>query len=140
MPISSLDALLRGMEPALAEKEFYFACVDEGSLLELSGHMDFIAGILREEEGLTVIFSADALEEISQLSKGRPIGPFALITLNVNSDLLAVGFLARLSAALAAEGISVNAMSAYHHDHLFVPSGKKDAAMDALRKLSKGTS
>ncbi len=54
----------------------------------------------------------------------------------MNSDLRAVGFLAKIAAALAADGISVNAYSAYHHDHLLVPFERKDDAMKALLRLS----
>ena len=45
--------------------------------------------------------------------------PFAsrLITLTVRSSLEAVGLLAAITARLADAGISVNAVSAFHHDH-----------------------
>ena len=45
-----------------------------------------------------------------------------MITLDVHSSLESVGFLAAVSARLAAAGIPCNAVSAFHHDHLFVPS------------------
>ncbi|MBU0590574.1 ACT domain-containing protein, partial [Candidatus Micrarchaeota archaeon] len=57
--------------------------------------------------------------------------------LTVNSDLFAVGFLAKITTALAAKGISMNAYSAYHHDHLLVPFERKEEAMEILDKLSK---
>lgn len=61
---------------------------------------------------------------------------WSLITLNVNSDLAAVGFLAAITPALAQAGISVNVVSAYYHDHLFVPEGKAKEALKILQKLS----
>jgi hypothetical protein len=43
--------------------------------------------------------------------------------------------LAKITTALAKEGISVNAFSAYYHDHLFVPYDRKEDAMAALAEL-----
>jgi hypothetical protein len=60
-----------------------------------------------------------------------------LITLNVHSDLSAIGFLARITGALAESGISVNAVSAYYHDHLFVPINAAKRAIIILNGLSK---
>ncbi len=136
--VSDPGKLLLGMEPSLREGKFFFASVGEDQMMNLANYLDYISGIFRESEGLSVIFSEDIREEMSGLSDSDVVGPFALISLGVNSDLMAVGFLARLSAALAAEGISVNAVSAYHHDHLFVPYPEKEAAMEALRKLAEG--
>ena len=59
--------------------------------------------------------------------------PCRMITLDIHSSLEAVGFLAAILPRLAAAGIGVNPVSAFHHDHLFVPS---DRAEDALAILS----
>ncbi|MEY9903549.1 hypothetical protein ABIA44_007723 [Bradyrhizobium sp. USDA 329] len=65
--------------------------------------------------------------------------PSRLITLTVHSALDAVGLLAAITARLAEAGISVNAVSAFHHDHLFVPADRADEAMAVLREMSKAT-
>ena len=135
--VSDLGNLLAGMSPKLDSGKYYMASVDESQLMILANYLDYVVAIFREAEGLSVVVSEDIRAEISELTEDKPAGPFALITLGVNSDLMAVGFLARIAAALAAEGISVNAYSAYHHDHILVPSEKKDLAMQALEKLSK---
>jgi len=136
-PTKDLAGLLKNMAPALAEGKYYIATVDESQLMALSGHLDHIVDIFREEEGLSLVFSEEIKEEISSMAGKPVVGPFARITLTVHSDLLAVGFLARITEALAEKGISVNAFSAYHHDHLFVPYEKKDEAMGVLRKLTE---
>ena len=66
-------------------------------------------------------------------------GQFAsrLITLTVHSSLEAVGFLAAIAGRLAEAGISVNAVSAYYHDHLFVPEHRADEALRLLQNMSK---
>ena len=52
-------------------------------------------------------------------------------------DLEAVGFLAAITTRLAEDGIPVNAVSAFHHDHLFVPLDRLDDAMAALAELTR---
>ena len=48
--------------------------------------------------------------------------------------------MAAISTALAAAEIPCNVVSAYHHDHLFVPWARREAAMTALRALAAGSS
>jgi len=59
------------------------------------------------------------------------------ITLTINSALDAVGFLAAITTRLAAAGISVNAVSAFHHDHIFVPLTRAEEAMELLSSLAE---
>lgn len=121
--------------PEIAKGKYFFASVDESQLMTVAGYLDYIIGIYREEEGLTLVFSDEIKEEMESISQEKVAGPFALITLKMNSDLFAVGLLASVTGALAKEKIAVNAFSAYHHDHLLVPYGKKDAALAVLKKL-----
>jgi len=64
------------------------------------------------------------------------IYPCRLITLTVHSSLDAIGFVARITSALAEAGISVNPIAAYHHDHLLVPSDRAADTMAVLEGLS----
>ena len=59
-----------------------------------------------------------------------------MITLEVQSDLTAVGFVAAVARALADAGIPANAVAAYNHDHLFVPAERADAALRTLERMS----
>jgi hypothetical protein len=87
--------------------------------------------VFREREGTTVIVPRTQAADLSAA------GSFACerITLQVPSDLAAVGFLAAVTTALAEAGIGVNAVSAFHHDHLFVPAGHGARALSVLRQL-----
>lgn len=77
------------------------------------------------------------LERADALRAGLPyVYPCRLITLTVHSSLDAVGFVARITSALADAGISVNPIAAYHHDHLLVPSDRAAEAMAILERLS----
>ncbi len=134
--VSDLKKLLKDMQPKMAKTKCFMASVGEGQLMALSGYLQDIICIYRETEGLTVVFEEGIRGDIAGMTE-MMAGPFALITLNVRSDLMAVGFLARISDALAKEKISVNAFSAYHHDHLLVPWERKEDALKALERLGK---
>lgn len=134
--VSELEELIRNMKPRLRGGEYYLSSVDDSRLMDIAGYLGHIADVFREDEGISVVFSGEILEEMLGISKSKPVGPFAWITLDVYSDLMAVGFLARITEALAKDGISVNAFSAYHHDHLFVPYEKRMNVMGILKRLS----
>ncbi len=123
------------IEPRLAEGKYYFATVEESQLMAITGYLGSVAAIFRETEGLTVVVSEDAKDGIAGLSRKKLQGPFALITLGAQTDLYLVGFLAKITEALAKEKIAVNAFSAYFHDHLFVPYERKEDALRVLGKL-----
>ena len=59
-----------------------------------------------------------------------------MITLEIHSSLQAVGFLAAVTARLAAADMGVNPVSGYFHDHLFVPEDRAEEAMRILSELA----
>ncbi len=125
---SDLATLLRTMSPALDPREFAFCNLPPDAAASLAREA---LGTFRETEGVTLI-----LERRIALANGLPAGPaWALITLTVHSSLSAVGFLAAVSQALAQAGIPLNAVSAFHHDHLFVPWPDRDRALAVLNSL-----
>jgi hypothetical protein len=86
----------------------------------------------REQEGTTLVIRREEAERLGL----RHQFASRLITLTVHSALEAVGFLAAITARLAEAGISVNAVSAFHHDHLFVPAHRADEALTVLQSMS----
>lgn len=88
--------------------------------------------IFREREGDTLILPE---EEASAAGLSFTF-PSRMITLNVHSSLDAVGFLAVITTRLAAAGMGVNPVSAYFHDHLFVPAGRAGEAMAVLHAFA----
>ena len=127
--ISDLRTLLAGMKPELDETEYLFVSVDSGRLPALTA-----ASLLsfRENEGFTLVLPKEGAER-----SGLPYRyPCRKITLSVCSDLAAVGFLAEICRTLADAGISVNPVSAFYHDHLFVPSDRAEEALGVLEKLA----
>lgn len=125
---TNLDILLENMAPTMAEGEYVICSVD---LDEHEGLAARALGTFVEAEGATII----VLREHADRLKLRYTFIARMITLQVHSSLNAVGLLAAVSAALAAHGIPANTVSAYYHDHLFVPADQAHAALQILQKL-----
>ena len=126
---TNLTRLLAGMKPRLLPGNFVFATLPPGAA--------FPAGIealmiFRESEGVTLI-----LEE-GEARKAGMSGTFRsrMITLEIHSSLDAVGFLAAITGRLAEAGMGVNPVSAFHHDHLFVPADRAEEALFILEQLA----
>jgi hypothetical protein len=124
-----LQVLLGDMAPALRDGEYVFCSVEPSSFQHLQVQP---LGFFHEQEGLTLILDKGAAD-LAGLSYQAS---FKMITLSIHSDLEAVGFIAAVAGRLAAAGISVNPVSAYYHDHLFIPSAQADLALEQLRQLS----
>ncbi|HEY0542993.1 MAG TPA: ACT domain-containing protein [Actinoallomurus sp.] len=122
---TDLGRLLAGLDPELHDGVYVFATLRD----DVPG-LDPIM-VFAESEGRTVIARA---EEAHRAGLGG-VFPSAWITLRVHSSLEAVGLMAAVSTALAEAGISCNAVSAYHHDHLFVPYARAQDALDVLHRL-----
>lgn len=126
---TDLARLLAGLAPALAPQprairtQAHDAPVPANALL-----------LFREDEGTTVI--VPVVDNDDGEGDGAP--QWAQITLRIHSSLDAVGMMAAISAALAEAGIPCNVVSAYYHDHLFVPWARRDDAMAALQALAAG--
>lgn len=125
-----LDALLRNTKPELLDGTFVFCTIPPSEPIPaaLNPQLTF-----REQEGTTLVI----LREEAEASGLRYAFASRLITLTVHSALDAVGFLAAITARLAEAGISVNAVSAFHHDHLFVPVERADEALKVLQEMSE---
>jgi uncharacterized protein len=120
-----LNALLANIQPIMRPETYVFCTLPAGRDIP-----DAVSPMqtFREHEGTALIVTL-AEAEAAALSYQFPS---RMITLNVFSALDAVGFLAAVTARLAAAGISVNAVSAFHHDHLFVPVDRAEEAMRLL--------
>jgi len=127
---TDLKELVRSMKPKIRQIELVFCTISWEELPEIP--LDPLL-FFKELEGVTMVMpkrEADSLELLYD-------NTWSWIELTVHSSLNAIGFLSIISTALADEGISVNVVSAYHHDHLFVPDDKAKQAVKVLRKLSK---
>ena len=126
---SRLGPLLRSMSPHLSDEVFVFLTFPAQEAIPpgLDPVMTFV-----EAEGRTLVVSRSAA-----LAAGHDADfPSRMITLEVHSDLAAIGFLAAITHRLAKAGIAVNAVSAFFHDHLFVQEARAEEALTLLQMLS----
>lgn len=108
-----------------------------GVLAEISE--PFCALIVDKDE-VTLIIPAEAVPDFAARLRDHvaAASSYRLITLDVELEPNLVGFMARISAALAAAGVSILPLAAYSRDHLLVPSAQADTARQALEKLQSG--
>jgi hypothetical protein len=126
--IRDLSSLLENLEPRHIPGEFVFCSIDSRDLQSL-GNTPLL--IFRESEGITVVVPKEVAMQHSLSFENT----WGLLTLSVHSDLEAVGLLATVTKALANSDISVNVVSAYYHDHLFVPYSKVYDALKILEEI-----
>jgi hypothetical protein len=125
----NLQKLLASMTPRLHPEVYVFTTLPPGAPLPkgLVPVMRFI-----EREGTTLILAESHAKAAGFLGTFR----CRMITLDIHSSLEAVGFLAAITTRLAAAGMGVNPVSAFYHDHLFVPAERAEEALAILHKLA----
>ena len=126
---TDLRKLLASMTPQLLPDVHVFATLAQGA--SLPNGLDPVMSF-REREGTTLIVTEDQARAAGLGSIFR----CRMITLDIHSSLEAVGFLAAITTRLAAAGMGVNPVSAFYHDHLFVPADRAEEAMELLRRLA----
>ncbi len=122
---TDLDFLIKNMQPILEDEDLVFCSLSPAQAEE---YFVLCQGYYVEREGITVIIGKH-LADLNDLAYDLL---FKRITLNVHSSLTAVGFLARITEVLAAQGFSMNVVSAYYHDHLYIQSVQAQAALETL--------
>ena len=125
----NLEQLLKSMQPVLQNGEYIFCSIDSQD--HRCAALNPI-GSFQEQEGLTLILPREEADAAGIFYAST----FAMITLSVHSSLESVGFLATITSVLAQQEISVNPISAYYHDHLFVPIDRVNEAMSLLQTLA----
>lgn len=127
----NLDALRSRMSPTLNSETFVYCSFDDGAVpAGLAPICTF-----REREAMTAIVPK-AQAQVHGIAYQFEC---AMITLNVHSSLEAIGFLAVVTQALARERIPCNVVSAYFHDHLFIPVADRERALKVLAETSAAT-
>ena len=124
----SCQELLANLNPTLCPDPWVFTRVAEGEPHLSEDHSVF--ALIREEEGLTAIRRAGPSDDLETL----PL--FARITLQVYSDLEAVGLTAAVSGVLAEQNLCANIVCRLNHEKKFVPYRRGDEALQCLKRIS----
>lgn len=122
---TDLRDLLANLDPQLYPDPWVFAVAPE-----VPAEAQPFA-IIREDEGATLVVTLAEAERLGLTFDYVA----ARITLRIHSALEAVGMTAALACVLADVGLSCNVIAGCHHDHLFVPCGRRAEALEALRTL-----
>ncbi|RST88273.1 ACT domain-containing protein [Aquibium carbonis] len=128
---TNLARLLAGMSPSLDETVYVFAFLPAGSPETV---VSAVLMRFAEAEGTTLVLPREEAERAGLVFTF----PCRRIVLEIHSSLEAVGFLAMILPRLAAASIGVNPVSAFHHDHLFVPEDRAADAMAILSAIATG--
>ena len=124
----NLDTLLKTLSAKLIEGVFVIVTVPFGEVpVGLAPRMLF-----QESEGTTLILLKSEAEAHGLAYEF----PSRMITLNVHSSSEAVGFMAVIATALAEQGMGVNPVAGFYHDHLFIPEDRVQDALDVLAQLA----
>lgn len=98
----------------------------------------FCAAIADKDE-LSLLLRDDVQQEFSKRLRAADISDqvYRLITFEAQLKPSLVGFMAKISQALAAADIPILVYAAYSRDHIFVPQPHFDAAMRTLGALQE---
>ncbi|RWC39460.1 MAG: ACT domain-containing protein [Mesorhizobium sp.] len=127
---TDLKTLLVSMTPELLASIYVFATLAPG-IAQPEGVKPVM--LFREREGTTLIVTEEEANAAGLTASFR----CRMLTLNIHSSLEAVGFLAAITTRLAAADMGVNPVSAFYHDHLFVPADRAEEALELLRQLAR---
>ena len=129
----SLGTLLATLHATLHPSTFVFSTFPPSS--PPPGPLKDLARLVfNEAEGTTLITT---LQEAESHGVKDYTFPCRMITCEVHSSLEAVGFMAVIATRLAQKGMGVNPVSGFFHDHLFVPLGREEQALECLEELAK---
>jgi predicted N-acetyltransferase YhbS len=123
----NLQTLLATMHPVQRTGEYVYVLWPHGKPL-----VPGIEAAVREAEGLTVVLPRAEADELGL----KYDFVAAWITLEIHSELEAVGLTAAVSRALTDAKINCNVLAGFHHDHLLVSIGDSARALEVLAELS----
>lgn len=127
---TNLARLIGGMKPRLRDGVYVFATLPPGQAVPPVVEPVMV---FREAEGRTFILTEEEAGKVGLDATFR----CRMITLEIHSALEAVGFVAAITTRLAASGMGVNPVSAFYHDHLFVPADRAEEAVALLEEMAR---
>ncbi len=133
---------------ALSRAQLYSDGVDYRLLRLPSSGMTLAAGVIAEasqefscliadKDELSLLLPSDVCDGFRGRLRHAEISPvvYRLITFDIELAPDLVGFLSKVTGALAAAGIPLLAIAAFSRDHIFVPADDLEPALRRLRDL-----
>lgn len=131
---SSLTVLLSTLTTTLHPETYVFINLPPSTSQTSLPPLSKIQMLFHEpSEGLTLVTTQPTAVELAL----DYTFPSRMITLDVQSSLEAVGFMAVIATRLARVGMGVNPVSGFLHDHIFVPVGREEDAVRELKALAE---
>jgi hypothetical protein len=119
------------MQPALMPETYAYVTIPAGGAIPANLNP---LSTFKEPEGWSLLLT----EREAIASKLTHAFWCRGISLQIQPSLFAVGLLAAISDRLARAGISINIISAYHRDYIFVPTIRAEETLSILRKMASG--
>ncbi len=97
------------------------------------------SALIADKDELTLLLPEAACQAFSKRLRFAQVSEqsYRLITFEAELEPTLVGFIAQVSAALAAAGIPILSFAAFSRDHIFVPAEDFQRALAALRALQE---
>ena len=140
----TLDAALKAAQLVTDDRLYRLIQLPRTAIMPAAGVIsafgEAFCAVIVDMHEVTLILPSDALPDFERRLPTRTVSEteYRLITFDAVLEPTLVGFMARVSAALAAAGIPIFPFAAYSRDHILVPAAQFEAAMDALRNLQGG--
>ncbi|MFW5708775.1 MAG: ACT domain-containing protein [Chloroflexota bacterium] len=139
------DEILAGAALTVDDRAYVFVRLHPRAVTLAAGIVAEVGepytALVVDKDEVTLVLPDDLLEEFSGRLREHAVleQRYRLVTVDVVMEPSIVGVMARLSAALAADGISLMAFAAYSRDHLLVPVDQLPKALQALQKITGTT-
>jgi len=93
--------------------------------------------LLVDKDEVSLIIPTEAINDFASRLKDHQTNPmpYRLITFDLVLDFALFGFMAVVSTELAKAEVSILPIAAFSRDHILVPSGQFDIALQVLQKL-----
>jgi hypothetical protein len=140
----TVEQALKGAKLYTDSKSYILVRLHPGAIVLAASVMAELAepfsALVVDKDELTLLIPADSLPAFAPRFRDYRVSDaqYRLITFDVALDLALVGFLARVSQALADAGVSIVGFGSYSRDHVLVPTEQFDAAWATLEKLTTG--
>lgn len=126
--MAELDEILRATTYRQVPGEFYYARLDKPPKNPADHFM-----VSCDQDEVTVVTKVENYENLGAVERNKD--NYSLFELRVSVPFYAVGFLAKITSAIAAKGANILVVSTYSKDYILVRTEHTNLAKVTLRDL-----